>query len=139
MNEEIEKRFVYTFLENRIRDRIIFELTSNKRRRTAILRFCHTTEDIVKPSCIYLTTTDKSLFMSEFYNLSNVKKCHVISLNNEIDGKEVSIEKAVSSCVGFGMPSIIIVSESLALIETEQSVGAARKYILRSNETIQMC
>jgi len=132
MNNEIEKRFAYTFLEKRIRDRIIFELASEEKRTTAIYRFSHTTEDIVKPSCIYRKTNDQQFVSSEIYNLIDSKNCYVISSNREVDGVKTTVEKAISACVGFGMPSIIILNESLVLIETEQCYGAADKYILHS-------
>lgn len=132
MDRIIEEKFVRTFIEKRIQDRIIFELSDSKRRDTAIDRFCHRTDDLVKPK--YILHKSNKLWSDEILNmiseLSNEKSCYVISFLPDIDGIQTTLEGALSRCLGAGMPSIMIVGENIAVIETEQVQGPATKYIL---------
>ena len=135
MDKDIESRFVKTFLQKRVQERIIWELASKEKRRTAIFRFCHTTDDIVKPQCVLnksnQLTQDK--IQEAIRELTVLTACYVISSDVEMDGKQTRIENAVSCCIGLGMPSIIIIGEQLSIIETEQGSGASIKYILRTH------
>jgi hypothetical protein len=134
MDREIENRFVRTFLQKRIQDRVIFELASDKKRKTAIYRFCHTAEEIVKPQLIRHKSKkmDSREIMRIAGELSAEQTCYLISSNEEIDGQRTTIAEALSCCLGYGMPSIIVIGEKVAIIETEQENGAACKYVLHA-------
>ena len=132
MDRDIENRFVRTFLQKNMQDRIIFEFASDKKRKTAICRFCHTTDELVKPQFILQKSNNLGSheILLEINKLSTGNECYVISLNEEVDGTQTTIKTALSNCIGYGMPSIIIVGEKVAIIETEQENGAAYKYIM---------
>lgn len=134
MNKEIEEMFAKTFLDKRINERVIFELQSNKKRGQAISRFCHSSEDMIKESCIYKKTDDFNILLSTIKDFPLPKVCYVISSATEFDGKEILLETALKSCVGYGWPSILILNETLAIIETEQEYGASEKYILHTSK-----
>ncbi|MCL2323168.1 MAG: hypothetical protein FWC47_13835 [Oscillospiraceae bacterium] len=119
-------------MDKRISERVAFELQSNKKRRHAISRFCHTSDDIIKPSCIYKKTDNVSDLISTIKELSSSKKCYVISSIEEIDSTEMPLENAITTCIGFGLPSILIIDESTAVVETEQDYGASTKYVLHT-------
>jgi len=135
MDKDIESKFAKTFLQKRIQNRIIFELESDKKRKTAIYRFCHTTDDIVKPQFVLYKT--KKLTNNDILQIINEliteTSCYIIcSFDEAIDGTKTTILNALLHCIGHGMPSIIIIGEQIAIIETEQEQGASYKYILHA-------
>ena len=134
LDKNIECSFVQTFIQKRIQERIIWELASVKKRKTAIWRFCHTTDDIVKPQLVLIKSNKltNSIILQSVSELTTLTSCYIISFYEEIDGKQMTITNAVSHCIGRGLPSIIIIGEQVAIIETEQSIGASIKYILHA-------
>lgn len=133
MDRNIEDIFLNNFIDKRIRDRIRFELNKEEKRIYAISRFCHRTEDIIIKSNIL--TSNKKLKYEEILKLLRKygaqKNCYVISSDSEIDGKTMTLDEALDTCHGLGMPSIIIcIPDHLAYIECEQEQGPADKYIL---------
>ena len=69
--------------------------------------------------------------MLEFIDTAD-DKCYIISWNSGIDGNWLNAEEALKKIIGYGMPSIAIFND-LVIIETEQELGAATKYVLRPN------
>jgi hypothetical protein len=57
--------------------------------------------------------------------------CYVISSREEVDGKEVNLHEALRLCVGYGFPSVLICTPSLAFYEGEQYQGPPPRFILR--------
>ena len=134
MDKAVERKFVNTFIQERLQERIIGELASAKKRQKAISRFCHTTDDIVKPQYI-LNKSNKlnsDTIMETIRKMTELTSCYVISFDKEIDGQGMTISQALQHCIGLGMPSIIIIGEQIAIIETEQETGASTKYLLHA-------
>ena len=60
----------------------------------------------------------------------NIKcKWYVISFYEEYDGNFYELEEALNNVLSLGMASIII-SDEIAIIETEQCFGTPERYIL---------
>jgi hypothetical protein len=137
MDKEIEKIIVDTFFSKQYRDRILFELFSDKKRKDAIGRLSHSYADVLiekymseipKPNSSHLE------IVTLLEKLGAGKECYVISFSDEIDGKNLSLQVALEKVVGFGMPSLVYCKpNSLAYFESEQCYGAPPRYILRKD------
>jgi hypothetical protein len=131
VDEDIEAEFVKTFIQKRLQERIIWELASEKKRRHAILRFSHYTDEIVKHQYI-LKKSNKLNIIQLLHELTAEASCYVIAADkHELDGQQMTLDTAVQRCFD-GWPAIMIISKKLAVIETEAVFGTADKYILRA-------
>lgn len=133
MNSEYEKKFVTKFIIKNKRQRIEYELTNIKKRKNAISRFCHNSLSYIDESKIVysgnsITIHELNKLMNEY---TKEKQCYLISWNSDIDGDFLEREMALNAIIGGGMASIMVF-ENLIVIETEQELGAAIKYVLFS-------
>ncbi|MDO4731443.1 MAG: hypothetical protein Q4B14_04875 [Clostridia bacterium] len=130
MIDEIEKLFIERFIKKNRQDRLLFEL-SGKKRQNGIGRFCHYTEDLIKPDRIVASGnklySDEILSVAEKYNVSGL--CYIIAYNKNLDRKTCTLNDALNLVLGNGMAGIII-CDNLVVIETEQSFGTPTRYIL---------
>lgn len=135
MDISLEEKFVQTFCEKRIRDRLIFELKNTKKRKDAIGRFCHDIDNLIKQPYILQTsnkwTSDD--IISIIHNISKSNRCYIIAFDEDIDGKNTSLADGIKECFYRGMATINIIDEKTAIIKSEQSFGASQKYILHVN------
>ncbi|MGE6375772.1 hypothetical protein [Peribacillus muralis] len=135
MDKEHEKRIVKRFFAKRIQDRVIFELSSERKRVEALNRLCHNYGKTLLPEYMIEIPTPNS----DYQEIATLLKkqgapndCYVISWNEEIDGKKLSLNEALKKVVGFGMPSIISCIEgSLAYFEAEQEMGSPSRFFLK--------
>ncbi len=132
MNYAIEERFVKTFCEKRIKDRIIFELKDEDKRLHGIGRFCHTTEGIIKKQYVLQESNKWSVeeLLHIIQNISSSDKCYIIAFDYDIDGKEMSLKEGIRECFYRGMSTVLIVDEKTVIIKDEQYLGASHKYVL---------
>lgn len=130
MNSEYENIFTEQFIVKERRERIRFEL-GGKKRRDALSRFCHNSEDFLIMNRIIYSGNDISPNALTKLAEENCKSklCYIMAYNNDIDGIVCGIEEAVDKAVGNGMAAIII-SDGFAIVETEQCLGSAQKYVL---------
>ena len=78
--KNIEKKFIDTYIVKSRKDRIFYELCNKKKRIHAIGRFCHTTVDYVKETCIsYSGNKISREELLELIQKNNQNKCYVIS------------------------------------------------------------
>ncbi|MGE7879795.1 hypothetical protein [Peribacillus muralis] len=135
MDKEHEKRIVKRFFAKRIQDRVIFELSSERKRVEALNRLCHNYGKTLLPEYMIEIPTPNS----DYQEIATLLKkqgapnhCYVISWNEEIDGKTLFLNEALKKVVGFGMPSIVSCIEgSLAYFEAEQEVGSPSRFLLK--------
>ncbi|MEM4992581.1 hypothetical protein WKH56_08570 [Priestia sp. SB1] len=135
MNTEIEKIIIKSFFAKRIQDRVLFELSSTKKRKDALSRLCHTYKTTLKEE--YMIAIEKP--NSDPVEIAALLKkngagntCYVVSWNEEIDGKELPLLTALEKAVGYGMPTIIAcIPNKLAYFEAEQEVLPSPRFILQ--------
>jgi len=135
VNTEIEKIIIKSFFAKRIQDRVLFELSFTKKRKDALSRLCHTYKTTLKEE--YMTAIEKP--NSDPIEIAALLKkngagdtCYVVSWNEEIDGKELSLLTALEKAVGYGMPTIIAcIPNKLAYFEAEQEVLPSPRFILQ--------
>jgi len=135
MNREVEELIVKSFFEKSVRDRVLHELFSTKKRPHALNRLCHEHERMLKVKYMIEIPPPNSdpEYIHELLRKNGApKNCYSLSYNEQIDGKELSLKQALEAAVGFGFPTIIsCVPGELAYFEAEQVFGAPPRYILK--------
>lgn len=135
MNRDVEGLIVKSFFEKSVRDRVLHELFSTKKRPHALNRLCHEHERMLKVKYMIEIPPPNSdpEYIHELLRKNGApKNCYSLSYNEQIDGKELSLKQALAAAVGFGFPTIIsCVPGELAYFEAEQVFGAPPRYILK--------
>lgn len=135
MNKEIEEIIVKTFFIKRLQERVLFDLSSSKKRRDRISRLespfdCLNKEfifEISKPNSDP-EEIEKLLKKQGAGNL-----CYVMtSIISDMDGKELPLTEAIEHLIWCGMPFLIsCIPDKLAYFQGEQSYGPPRRFILK--------
>ncbi|MBE5925965.1 MAG: hypothetical protein E7270_03280 [Lachnospiraceae bacterium] len=132
MDKEKELLFVKNFIIKPKRERILYELASNKKRKNAISRFCHMASDYIDiKKIVYegdVLNGTKLLEIIRKFTKKNIG--YVISWDDDVDGTFLDIDLAISKAIEDYMVTIVII-DNVALIKTEQEDGAAKSYILK--------
>ncbi|WP_167957545.1 hypothetical protein [Anaerosporobacter faecicola] len=133
MSLEYEEEFVEKFLTKNKRERLLFELSSTKKREHAIGHFCHNTLDYIDENkIVYMgNTLSNSELIKKLRSYSMKSLVYIISWNENLDGSLMEVDKAINEIEEEGMASIIMLGNAI-LIKTEQEQGAAVNYILYS-------
>ncbi|MDE7365448.1 MAG: hypothetical protein K2N27_11345, partial [Ruminococcus sp.] len=109
----------------------LFEL-NGKKRKNGIGRFSHNASDLLKSESI--VASGNNLFQDEIIKLTEkfntFGKCYVIAYNEELDKKVLTFREALELVLGNGMPAVII-SNKIAVIETEQCYSTPIRYIVK--------
>lgn len=137
MDKTYEEKMVKSLFNKRIQERVIYELSSPKKRINALNRLCHDYKSIInerylieiqKPN----SNSDKILRLLKRHGAGDL--CYVISLNKDIDGKQLPLIYALEKAVGFGLPSLISCmnnSNWLVYFESEQEFGPPQRFIIK--------
>lgn len=129
---DYETIFVKNFIQNRLQERIIYELKSKKKRVNAISRFCHNTLDTINQDTIFLQSNNITInqTIKSIQNLTNSKFGYIISYDNDIDKQVFSIENSIEKVFYRGMAQIIVFDDKVSFVKEEQSFGSPMKYVL---------
>lgn len=130
MDRGIEDNFVKTFVVKDKRDRLLYELFGKKREQ-GIGRFCHNADKMLVKGKIAASGNylyyDEILQEVEKYKVSG--NWYIMSMNKSMDGIVCQFDEALDLVLGNGMAAIIV-SDSIAIVETEQYRGTPVRYIL---------
>ncbi len=128
--ETLEQIFVNKCIIKEKRERLIYEL-DGKKRRDGISRFCHDTEKMLVPERIVLA---KPASESELMQMLTEKElaglCSVMAYDTKLDGRRCTVREALEAVLGNGMAAVIM-TDSFAVIETEQCYGTPVRYVVR--------
>ena len=130
MNTIIEEKFVNTFVIKDKRKRILYELSSTKKRAVAL-------------QCLY-NVLDKKLIVFESLNMSDNevineaknffefnKECYIISETTD-DGNMLPFEKALKNMLSYEVNYVIIYDEKTVMVAKEyDTYGMPPKRILQ--------
>lgn len=128
MNTEKETYFVNHFIVKNRRKRLLYELGSD--RKDALSRFNHGSKIYLILSKVVeegekITKQDIKKVISK----SEDKTCYLISWNDDEDGKEFDMDKALDLFKNAGMACILLCGE-YAAVKEEQCFGAPNILIL---------
>ena len=130
MENIAEQYFVQTFIKKNRRDRLLFELSAEKRRYDGLSRFCHQTGELLDPAKIIAAGDDLER-RPEFLRFvkQHDEACYVISPDYEMDGRTLQTKDAVSLAAAF-YDAVIIIGSTYAIIFGEPMKGGRDKYLL---------
>lgn len=128
MNVNMEKKFVKEYIKKNKRDRIYYELSSAKKRKSAIGRFCHNAMDFIDERKVEYYGTDLSR-VKEIIDKAYKKECYMISWDASVDGCMYKPFEAINIMNNMGMPSIVVF-EDFCIIRTEQTSGTPEIIIM---------
>lgn len=135
-NNSTETQFVETFVLKNKRERSIFELRSKRKRINFFNKLCHRYDEIFDArlmAAIPPPNSDSDAIYRLLVNEGAGRDCYLMSHYEELDGKTMLLAEALHSCVGCGMPSVVICDPiQLAYFEAEQEVGPPPRFILKN-------
>jgi len=149
MDRAIEEKLVRNFVEKRIQDRVLYELTSNKTdeyaknfkrygdlkyyplRQHAIGRFAHRADDHLKKQHIHLEK--KEITIDEVEKEINklctpTKQCYIMGTVH--DGECMSLRKALEISFDYIGESIVVIRDNIVFLKEEGCFRIPTKYIL---------
>lgn len=129
---EIEEQFINAFVQPNRRPRLLKMLADGKKRSKLQARLPHS-RDFRQAYMEQIPRGQQS--SGSIYTLLRSfgapENCHVISENNELDGKPMPLETALDETVGFDLATIIIcIPGKLGYFEDE---GMHQRFILRKS------
>lgn len=129
-----EEAFVNAFVWKNRRERALFELGSRLKRWRFLNRLCHDYAGVFDGRYLQPFPElghDPAGLLKRLRGLGAGGTCHVISSNDDVDGKQIGLGDAIQATLGFGFPSILICApDSLAYFEAEQVQGPPPRYLL---------
>jgi hypothetical protein len=135
MNKEIEEAIVKSFFNKNKQQRVLFELFSPQKRRDALCRLNHNYSMMLRKEFM-IQIPKSNLDRNEIERLLTEKGggniCYVMSINEDIDGKEMALKTAIDQVYGYGLSSIIsCINGKLAYFQAEQEYGAPPRFIIK--------
>ncbi len=139
LDKEKEKIIVKSFFTKRLQDRVLFELSSTKKRKDALDRLCHSYRTTLREKYLFdipKPNSDPEEIAMLLKQNGAGDSCYVISWDEGIDGKELPpLLVALENAVGMGMPSIIsCIPDKLAYFEAEQEVLPSPRFLLKRQQ-----
>lgn len=135
MDASHESMIVKSFFTKRVQERVQQELSSPKKRLTALNRLCHRYEDTLVKEYLIEIPEPNSDYMDIFHLLQQEgaeDDCYAISFCEKIDGQHLPLLDALKKAVGFGLPSLIsCIPNQLAYFESEQEFGPPKRFIIK--------
>ena len=130
MNEDIEKK-IAQFFQKRVRERIIF-LLSSKKRSDFFSKIAHNTEDFI--NCSLIVEKDVRLIGQDKIREYLGNKVYIIAQCSPLDGKFADIGEALGLW-GCGVPYLLYGNGAL-YVETEYGHSTHTAYILKGRDII---
>ena len=130
MDISVETAFVNTFIEKDKRKRLLFELTSEKKRSKAIERiYCATDRKYAVENSE--ETDEKALTDTVKRYCRSKKDCYIISQSND-DGKTLPIDTAIRHLLEYETTYVFIFDENTAMVASEyDTYGTPSKLFLQ--------
>lgn len=133
MDYSAEERFIKNFTKKRYRERLLFELTTPKKRYAGLDRFCHQASELIDPSKVYLEGDDLER-RPEFREFCKKHQglCRVLSPEFYWDEIEVPLDGAVEMAV-MSLDAFLVLGDGFAIVFGEPVKGGREKYLVVEN------
>ncbi len=130
MQYEAEKKFAEQYIRKDRRDRMIFELTNEKKRYDGLDRFSHESEKLLDFRKIVM----KDLALSHHDEFREFVSNHaepvtILSTDGFLDGRNCLFSEAVDLS-SFSFEPVIILGEGFAYVKAEPEKGGTMQYLL---------
>ena len=133
MDHSAEERFIKNFIKKRYRERLLFELTTPKKRYAGLDRFCHQASELIDPAKIYLEGDDLER-CPEFREFCKKHQglCRVLSPEFYWEETEVSLDEAVKMAT-MSLDAFLVLGDGFAIVFGEPVKGGREKYLVVEN------
>ena len=133
MDHSAEERFIKNFIKKRYRERLLFELTTPKKRYAGLDRFCHQASELIDPSKVYLEGDDLER-RQEFREFCKKHQglCRVLSPEFYWEETEASLDEAVEMAV-MSLDAFLVLGDGFAIVFGEPVKGGREKYLVVEN------
>ena len=133
MDHSEEKRFAEKYIRKSRRERVVFELTSSKRRYEGLSRFCHLAGELLDPKRMLMTGEDLDR-REDFLRFvkEHDERCFIMSPDPWLDGEYMDTAAAVAQGI-HSMDAVIIMGSDFAVVFGEVMKGGRGKYLLTEN------
>lgn len=128
MNVNLEEKFINDFINASHRDRLLFELKTQKKRLKALMRFSQDIEKLVKAGSII--SKSKTFDEKELKKFFKGREFYVISLKY-LDGIMMNINEILCHIYDEHLP-VIICGEDVAVIKKEFEKGEDNFFFLKN-------
>ena len=125
-----EERFVRTYLRRDRQDRLLYELTTPKKRNRGLERFCHRAADLLDPGKIRLqgeNMTRSPAFQAVMKERGG--SCLLLSPDASLDGLTLPLREALDTAV-FWPDAVILVGEGFAVVFGEPEKNGRDQFLL---------
>ena len=126
---DLEESFVNNYINPLYRDRLLFEFKSSKKRLTAIMRFSHNIDSLVKENKVFSKL--KEIDDKKLKLFLKGKELYVVSFKY-LDGILMGVNEAVNYVCNEYMP-VIIFGANVAVIKKEFEKGGDNIYLLKNS------
>lgn len=126
MNFALEEQFVTNYINKEYKDRLLFELNSNKKRENALSRFSHNAKDLLKKGKIQLTLT--SFEQAKLQSFLKETDYYVISAIH-LDGVTMT-KSQVLTYLDESFGPVIVCGANIAIVKKEYEVGTDNYFLL---------
>ena len=133
MDHSAEERFIKNFIKKRYRERLLFEMTTPKKRHAGLDRFCHQASELIDPAKIYLEGDDLER-RPEFREFCKKHQglCRVLSPEFYWEETEVSLDEAVKMAT-MSLDAFLVLGDGFAIVFGEPVKGGREKYLVVEN------
>jgi hypothetical protein len=108
----LEKKVIRKFFLKRKRDRSMYFLNSAKRRAEFTNGLAHC-NDLIFENFIEVTAgNEMQQIKSHISKLGKIKDCYILSENEELDGKRIDIDIALSETIGHCLGTLLIFGDA---------------------------
>ncbi len=130
MDHSAEERFIKNFIKKRYRERLLFELTTPKKRYAGLDRFCHQVSELIDPSKVYLEGDDLER-RPEFREFCKNHQglCRVLSPEFYWEETEAPLDEAVEMAV-MSLDAFLVLGDGFAMVFGEPMKGGREKYLV---------
>ncbi len=130
MDYSVEERFIKNFIKKRYRERLLFELTTPKKRYAGLDRFCHQASELIDPAKVYLEGDDLDR-RPEFEKFCKKHQglCRVLSPEFYWEEIEAPLNEAVKMAV-MSLDAFLVLGDGFAIVFGEPVKGGREKYLV---------
>ena len=130
--KRIQEAFVSAYVRKQRRERLSYELSSDKKRYEGLERFCHQAEDLLDPSGIVLSGTDllkRKEFIS-FVEKNKSASCFLLSPDAAFDQKEGKLADVMEELF-YCLDACIVIAGDFAYVRQEAMKGGTLQFLLK--------
>ena len=130
MEQSPEERFVSSYIRKSRRERLLYELTTPKKRYRGLSRFCHRSGDLIDPAKIRLQGDDLDRQPAfERFVRTHGGLCDILSPDGALDGLRLPLSDAVEAAIAC-FDAVLILGDGYAVVFGEVEMRGREKVLL---------